>query len=792
MANEPTLFRKENEVLQRAADFLKQFKDQETPFKNEYERLLKDYKKLFKQSKFLVKMGDKQQNQLTTRTEGLQSRNVELQHKAKEAEEAVRSTEKKLAQFLEAVSIGVFVMDADGFPYYANQKAKKILGKSIVPSSRTEELSEVYQVYLAGTTQLYPTEKWPIVQALKGKVSSVDDMEIHQGEKIIPLEVWGTPIFNEQGNVVYAIAAFQDITKRRRTEEKLLLTQFSVEHAADAIFWIGADARILYVNEAAARSLGYSRQELYAMTVHDIEPNLSVEARAERWKKLKQQNGLIFESEHQTKEGVIFPVEMTLNYSIFNGVEYNFYFARDITERSKKAEAEQKRFTETLAKLNKAYERFVPHQFLSLLDKKSAIDIHLGDQVEKEMTILFSDIRGFTPLSEKMSPQENFNFINAYLSRMEPIIHEHHGVIDKYIGDAIMALFPSNADDAVRSAISMLKELANYNLTSNSKRPPFNIGIGIHTGQLMLGTIGGENRMDGTVISDAVNLASRVEGLTKTYGAALLITEYTHLKLVDPLAYHIRVVDVTTVKGKSEEITIYEVFDAESPESVILKEKTRDDFESGFILYHCEEFYDARPYFEKVLQANSNDKVAQIYLDNCQIILDIIMQEPPKIFIVDDMPDNIYGLEKFLTVHGCRVSMTTDAEMALELIEKESPDLILLDVLMPNIDGFELCEQIKEKPNLQEIPIIFMTALSESMDKVKGFEVGAVDYITKPIKFIELLARVKTHINSYRLQKFQLKNLELEINNTALKNKINRLINNTLAVRQGKNGTSWF
>ncbi len=252
MANKPTLFHKEDEVLKRAADFLKQFKDEETPFKNEYERLLTDYKKLFKQTKFLVKMSDRQQNQLTTKTEGLQSSNVELQHKAQEAEEAVQASENKLDQFLEAVSIGVFVMDADGFPYYANQKAKEILCKNIIPRTNTEELSEVYQIYLAGTTQLYPTENMPIVQALKGKVSSVDDMAIHQGEKIIPIEVWGTPIFDELGNVVYAIAAFQDITKRRNAEEKLLLTQFSVEHAADAIFWIGSDAQILYVNEAVS------------------------------------------------------------------------------------------------------------------------------------------------------------------------------------------------------------------------------------------------------------------------------------------------------------------------------------------------------------------------------------------------------------------------------------------------------------------------------------------------------------------------------------------------------------
>jgi DNA-binding response OmpR family regulator len=225
---------------------------------------------------------------------------------------------------------------------------------------------------------------------------------------------------------------------------------------------------------------------------------------------------------------------------------------------------------------------------------------------------------------------------------------------------------------------------------------------------------------------------------------------------------------------------------------VILKEKTRDDFEAGFILYHCEEFYDAQPYFEKVLQVNGNDKVAKIYLDNCRVILDIIMLEPPKILIIDDFISGVYGLREFLKIHGCRVLVEKDAETALQVIEKETPHLILLDVRMPNIDGFEVCRRIKANPNLQEIPIIFMTSLSEAMDKVKGFEVGAVDYLTRPIKFIELLARVKTHINIHRLQQFQLKNLELKINNTALKNKIIQLINNTLAVRQSKNGISWF
>ncbi|OQW95551.1 MAG: hypothetical protein BWK79_02135 [Beggiatoa sp. IS2] len=483
MAEKPTLFQNEEEVLEQATDFLEHCANQESPLKEAYRQLLKDYKRLLKQTKTLVKMSDKQQNQLTTRVE-----------------QTTRTHEKKLAQFLEAVSLGVLVVDVQGRPYYANQKAQQILGKDISPDSIATEFPQIYQAYLAGTTQPYPAERQPVVQALYGKISSVDDIEIRQeGNKIIPLEVWGTPIFDEHNNVSYAIAVFQDITERKRAEQERL------------------------------------------------------------------------------------------------------------------------HFTEELALLNEAYERFVPHQFLSLLGKRSITDIQLGDHIEKEMTILFSDIRDFTALSEKMTPKQNFDFLNSYLKQMEPIISEYHGFIDKYIGDGIMALFPKDADSALQGAIAMLHALAHYNEgRRKANYIDIRVGIGINTGQLMLGTIGGENRMDSTVVADTVNLASRVEGLTKIYSTPLLITEQTHLKLVRPSRYQIRVIDAVAVKGKSELVTIYEVFDADSPESILLKRETLSEFEEGFVLYHWGEFNESRAFFEKVLETNKEDKVAQIYLQRCE------------------------------------------------------------------------------------------------------------------------------------------------------------------------------
>ena len=280
---------------------------------------------------------------------------------------------------------------------------------------------------------------------------------------------------------------------------------------------------------------------------------------------------------------------------------------------------ENARFYNKVAELNQAYERFVPRQFLQFLNKKSIVEVQLGDNVEQEMSVLFSDIRSFTTLSETMTPEQNFQFINAYLSRMEPVIINNYGFIDKYIGDAIMALFSGSADDAVKAGISMLHKLSEYNATRDRlNRPPIHIGIGINTGKLMLGTIGSYSRMDSTVISDAVNLASRVENLTKNYGVALLITHHTFLRLYNPNQYAIRVIDRVQVKGKSEWVTVFEVFDADPLEIREGKIATKQIFEQGWIEYHQENFTSASLLFQYCLEQNPQDQVAQIYLERCQ------------------------------------------------------------------------------------------------------------------------------------------------------------------------------
>jgi len=212
------------------------------------------------------------------------------------------------------------------------------------------------------------------------------------------------------------------------------------------------------------------------------------------------------------------------------------------------------------ARLYTAYARFVPEEFLQQLEKRSIIDVELGDSAEKEISVLFSDIREFTTLSETMTPAETFAFINSYIHVMEPVINAHGGFIDKYIGDAIMALFPSNPDDAVLAGVDMLKVLVNFNKErKKANKPEIQIGIGINTGALMLGTIGDERHMEGSVIGDTVNVASRLEALTKRYKASFLISQQTRDQLKNPDRYKLKFVDSIKVKGKTKTTEVWEV-----------------------------------------------------------------------------------------------------------------------------------------------------------------------------------------------------------------------------------------
>ncbi|MGH7456017.1 MAG: response regulator, partial [bacterium] len=239
-----------------------------------------------------------------------------------------------------------------------------------------------------------------------------------------------------------------------------------------------------------------------------------------------------------------------------------------------------------LLKINTAFGRFVPREFLRYLEKESAVDVKLGDHTQMEVTIFVSDIRGFTTISEKMTPAENFAFINEYFSIASPTVREHHGFVDRYTGDAIMALFPLQAEDAVNNSIATLKQLQGFNAERVKRNEPaINIGVGLHTGNLMLGIVGEQERMQGDIFSDAVNLTNRIEGLCKFYGASIVVSEITLNKLTNRGEYHTRFLGKVQVKGKDVPISLYEVYNGDPEPIIELKLKTKADFEQGLDFY---------------------------------------------------------------------------------------------------------------------------------------------------------------------------------------------------------------
>ena len=264
----------------------------------------------------------------------------------------------------------------------------------------------------------------------------------------------------------------------------------------------------------------------------------------------------------------------------------------------------------------------MPNEFLKFLGKAEVEHVNLGDATEQELSVLFSDIRQFTSISEKLTPEDNFRFLNEYLRCIGPVITGNGGFIDKYIGDAIMALFPGIhsgfANDAVMAAIGMRRRLLEYNEErKKTGQPPIDIGIGINTGRMTLGTIGFESRMDNTVIGDTVNLASRIEGITKNYGIPIVISEFTVRKLEDPEQFHIREIDTVRVKGKEELVTVYEIFDADPENIKEAKIQNLAAYNEGLSLYRAGQWEESLTIFlelEKLLPA---DAVVKLYAERC-------------------------------------------------------------------------------------------------------------------------------------------------------------------------------
>jgi class 3 adenylate cyclase len=301
-------------------------------------------------------------------------------------------------------------------------------------------------------------------------------------------------------------------------------------------------------------------------------------------------------------------------------------FSQMVTDL-KASRSQVEEFTQLLQHEKASFFRFVPTQFLDLLGRQSAVEIQVGDHSPRSMSVLFSDIRSFTTFAETLEAQEVFGFLNEYLARMEPAIQRHRGFVDKFMGDGIMALFADHEvqrlmapDLALNAAVDMRRELADYNRHRERQgRSSIRIGVGIHSGMLVLGTVGSPQRLNTTVVGDTVNLASRIEGLTAHYRAGLIVSGSVVAGLADRDSRRLREIAAVRVKGKAQAVTLFEVFDWEDDDARRRKVDSLAEFSDALVLYRAGRFGEAGGRFGQLMASVPGDRVSQYYHEQCGV-----------------------------------------------------------------------------------------------------------------------------------------------------------------------------
>ena len=268
-----------------------------------------------------------------------------------------------------------------------------------------------------------------------------------------------------------------------------------------------------------------------------------------------------------------------------------------------------------LKKTNIEYEKFIPKQFLKFLGKNSILELELGNQVQKEVTTMFCDIRNSTATSTSLSLEENFNYINSYLKIVSPLIRKYGGFVDKYLGDGVLAVFVS-AENAIECAVQIVKAIEQKN-KSNVKTPSMDVGISLNTGEVVFGVIGEEERKSPTIISDTVNLASKMENINKFFKTKIIFSKRTlnSLKSEYPLSY--RYLGSLTLDDKNY-LSLFECLDAYDKKIREKIESLKVTFEQGVRFYNLGKYHNAKENFQLVLKRVREDKVAYMYYNKCE------------------------------------------------------------------------------------------------------------------------------------------------------------------------------
>ena len=321
---------------------------------------------------------------------------------------------------------------------------------------------------------------------------------------------------------------------------------------------------------------------------------------------------------------------VTLALQSSTAIESAMLYEKNIREVKEREEA--------ILRIHEVTKKFVPHEFIRSLGKEKLTDVKLGDQVEKIVTVLFTDIRDFTTLSEKMTPEENFKFVSSFNARLGPVIRSNNGFINQYLGDSIMAIFPDDPGDALHAAVNMQKAVHELNEERKANDlVPIRAGIGMHTGSLIMGITGDEFRLDAATISDTVNTAARIESLTKFYKSPLLLSDDTLQYINGHHQFHFRHLGGVRLKGKHRLLNIIECINGFDEIQLEKKLETLLLFNEAMNDYHEKRLENASQHFQAILTKDPDDLTVILFL------------EKTKKYLREGVPKNWTGTEEMVS-----------------------------------------------------------------------------------------------------------------------------------------------
>ena len=424
-----------------------------------------------------------------------------------------------------------------------------------------------------------------------------------------------------------------------------------------------------------------------------------------------------------------------------------FLFAQSVilSRRFSLAFRDIEKLSNHLTIINAAYSNFVPKEFLRILNKTSITDVALGNLVKKDITILFSGIRGFTSIAEKIDSEEIFSLLNKYYTGVTSIIQKNKGFIDKFIGDEIVVLFPESAEDAVRAAGEINQYLHEFNSSQSSLgKLNFKIGIGIHSGSVTLGTLGGKERMDTTVIGNAVGIAKKIETLTKSFSVPIIISSTTFSMLPDNFKLNSREIEHLRIGGSEGFITLYDFFGSEETSTVDKIKSVASEYFRALTLYRGGYFAKAKDLFSNCQSQIPGDPIFSLHINRCNDKLLGIENTDPAAnsnkpilaLILSSNKETISNLEMILKKEKLDTISAMNEKDGLSICKNMRPSLLFIDSEISNANMPKLIKSIRTDLNIsnEECYIIAITKEDTASNKSFLYDSGVNDFILNPFQ----------------------------------------------------------